>query len=216
MKKFIILLVLVLSFVFAASAFGIQVKWRSGRTGGGSTNLDGITGYSNGMPAFVWEDGIIYFYRYDTAVVAEEKDPFYICPDDAGCTAGSWELLRAVKSIKVDKTSTTVDCDDQGKLFTNDDAGATRTYSISCECNPRTEGFMVSFLVIEGEAIRVDPHANDSIFDESNGVAGNYIQSDTTLGTAVTVICVEEDMNGSESDEYNLITFGQVGAWTTQ
>lgn len=217
MRKIVFLLFFII--LIPMISMGASVKWRSGKTGGGSTNLDGITGYSNGDPAIVWTGDEKYDYKFDSSETSGEFDPFIICPDDAGgdCSTGGWVLLKPVKKILVDEAKTSIACSDTGSVFTNDDSTGTKTFSITCECTAETEGWIASFMVVEsGLAIRVDPHANDSICDMSDGEAGEYIQSDTTRGTAVVVMCIEEDQSGTEADAYNLITFGSNGTWSTE
>lgn len=128
-----------------------------------------------------------------------------------------WSVVHKTANYNVLST----DC---GKLIDNYGATAARTFTLpECVASPSgtgqvTTGWNVRFMVIAAYAIYVDPYANDSIFDFSNGEAGEYIYSDTTPGTALTIACMREASSGSgsETDGYNMVSVGYVGTWTTQ
>lgn len=119
-----------------------------------------------------------------------------------------WEFLNKT----ADYTVTTADVI---KMLTNFGATEAITFTLP-ECTSTTLGIRYPFLTVAAYRVNVDPHANDSIFDQSNGEAGEYIYMDSTAGSAVNVMCVQETMNGTEADAYNWMTFGYIGTITTQ
>jgi len=109
----------------------------------------------------------------------------------------------------------TVTTSDVGIMFTNFGATGTITFTLP-ECTSTTLGLRYPFLTVAAYQIRVDPHANDSISDASDGEAGEYVYGDSVKGSAMNVICIQETMSGTETDAYNWMTFGYVGTWTDQ
>lgn len=105
--------------------------------------------------------------------------------------------------------------DDGGRTFTN--TGASASITLTClECTSAIEGWSVTVMNTAGYAVVIDPHANDSFADQSDGEAGEYVSISATKGSQITFVCVEESNSGTEEDEYNWFTQGYVGVLTTE
>ena len=113
---------------------------------------------------------------------------------------------------------------DGRKIITNDDAGAVIEFDLpECVASPEAgqvgEGWwIVIYMLDDTGAITIDPHANDTIGDFASGAteAGDYIISDTTVGTCIKLTCMNGDDIGDETDTYNFYSMGYVGTWTSE
>ena len=113
---------------------------------------------------------------------------------------------------------------DGRKILTNDDAGAVIEFDLpECVASPAAgqvgEGWwIVIYMLDDTGAITVDPHANDTIGDFASGATetGDYIISDTTVGTCIKLTCMNGDDIGDETDAYNFYSMGYVGTWTAE
>lgn len=150
-----------------------------------------------------YNDEFILLDKSDTSLAATGTQKY-----TQWSTLLKWPFLNKTASY-------TVTTNDVGTMITN--FGATGTITLTLpECTVTTLGYRYPFLTVAAYQVRVDPHANDSICDKSDGEAGEYIYMDSVLGSAINVICIQETMNGTEADAYNWLTFGTIGTITTE
>jgi hypothetical protein len=138
--------------------------------------------------------------------------------DTSMAATGTTKYIQAYNLYKYDivhKTANyTVLTTDVGRTFTNTGATDTIVFTLP-ECTSATEGINYAFMVTGYYQVTIDPHANDSISDISDGEAGEYVYNDIK-GSAIKLVCIQETMDGSEADAYNWSTMGYVGTWLTE
>ena len=126
----------------------------------------------------------------------------------------------------INKTANyTVQPADGSKLLTNRATSADIICTLpECVSSPSGagqvgDGWNIIFYVLEdGYKITVDPHANDTIGDFASGTteAGDYVYSDTSIGTAIKLVCMYGKDTGNEADAYNFYSLGYVGTWAAE
>ena len=150
-----------------------------------------------------YNDELVVLDKSDTTLAATGTQKYM-----QWSTVLKWPFLNKTANY-------TVTTSDVGTMFTNFGATGTITFALP-ECTSTTLGYRFPFMTVAAYAVYVDPHANDSFCDKSDGEAGEYIYIDSIKGSAINVICIQETMSGTETDAYNWITFGTIGTITTQ
>jgi len=114
---------------------------------------------------------------------------------------------------------------DGTKVILNTGAAGNVEYNLpECLASPDTAdtsevgpGWWIAFQVADDVgSIEINPDGNDIIADfAENNTKGETIQSDTTRGTMIKLVCEQcEASIADETDAYNFISYGYRGTWT--
>jgi len=199
---------------------GANARWRDGRTTQGSSNVDEITGMSDGDWVIVVEedgaDSDVYFYTYDAGADCSPAADGLQRIDGTGST-DCWHRLdfNFFDNIVHKTDDYTLTIADSGKVFTNAGANPADATSVdfTCPlCNESNEGWKaVIYNMDTTYDLRVVPNASNSINDFSSGEDGEYISADEVVGSAVKVMCLKGD-----DGTYDIYTGGYIGTWSQE
>ena len=210
MKKFLVILLLVLSCLFlsttaqAASRIYACTSFIGGGAGALDKLADANLADSDGAIVFIISGAVteVWYYVFDNDSAVAESSPRVIQPDDAGGN-GRWILTSTYRQPQVwddpgDTATLTIE-QVHGGIVTNDGAGAGRTYNLP----PAQVGMVVTVYLEEAQDVDIDCDGADQIFVLTDA-AGNKISSDATQGSMIIL---------KAHDATGWWPYGRVGAW---
>lgn len=90
----------------------------------------------------------------------------------------------------------------RGSMLTNVNAGADTHFDLPAAA----VGMRIEFFVAAAQTITIDPNGSDRIMIVT-GTAGDYLRSDTVIGTYVNLICIK-------ASEWQVLYY--KGVWTEE